>query len=69
MSRLALAETYPKKWKEQLTSWCYYYSEAKVFNGFLEETLSALEVSYHVYPWHRHQIQVRNVLRKSLRQV
>ena len=53
-----------------MTSGCYYYSEAKVFRGFLEETssalLSTLEVSYHLYSQHRHQVQVRNVLRKSL---
>lgn len=32
---------------------------------FWRKLLSALEVSYHVHPQHRHQIQVRSVLRAS----
>lgn len=49
----------------QLTSGCYYYSEARVFCGFLEEIsialLSTLEVSYHIHSQHTRQVQVRNV--------
>lgn len=59
-------EQWPENGKGQLTSGCYYYSEAVVFWRKIPLHFSQLsEVFYHLYAEHKHQVQVRSVLGKS----